>query len=73
MVTRSYGSKSLGVTIEIDHDKCEGAGDCAEICPAGVYEIVDEKSTATDVENCQGCCLCVDSCPVGAIKHSACG
>jgi NAD-dependent dihydropyrimidine dehydrogenase PreA subunit len=73
MVIKKFKSGSVGVTIEIDHDKCDGKGGCVDVCPAGVYEIVDEKSTAPNVDKCQGCCVCVDTCPVGAIKHSACG
>jgi NAD-dependent dihydropyrimidine dehydrogenase PreA subunit len=73
MVTKTYRSGKLGVTIEIDHDRCGGGKDCVDVCPAGVYEMVKRKSTAPNVENCQGCCVCVDACPVGAIRHSACG
>jgi NAD-dependent dihydropyrimidine dehydrogenase PreA subunit len=60
------------VVIKIDTDKCNGGGECVEVCPAGVYEIIDEKAVAGGVENCIQCCLCVDNCPTDAIDHSAC-
>jgi len=70
MVIKTY--KSDEVTIEIDHDKCGGAGDCVDVCPSEVYEIIEGKSTAPNVEDCIQCCACVDACPVDAINHSAC-
>ena len=73
MAIKTYNSKDLGVTIEIDHDKCGGGSDCVDVCPGEVYELVDGKSTAPNVDNCLGCCACVDACPADAIKHSACG
>ena len=40
----SYGYKdgSGDFFITVDTDKCDGCGDCAEACPAGVMEVVDE-------------------------------
>ncbi len=29
--------------ISIDTDKCDGCGDCAEICPARVFEMVEDE------------------------------
>lgn len=60
------------VTIEIDEDKCTGAGECVQVCPTTVFEIIDEKSHATNVADCIECCACVDTCPTKAIKHSSC-
>jgi len=40
----NYGYKdgSGNYFITIDTDKCDGCGDCAQACPQGVFEVVDE-------------------------------
>jgi NAD-dependent dihydropyrimidine dehydrogenase PreA subunit len=70
MVIKTF--KSDEVTIEIDYDKCGGGADCVDVCPSEVYELVDGKSTAPNIEDCIQCCSCVDACPVDAIAHSTC-
>jgi len=60
------------VEIIIDKDKCEGCGDCVDVCPSEVFEIVDEKSGAVRLDDCIECCACVEACPHGAIQHEAC-
>ena len=32
--------------VEIDLDKCIGAAECIDVCPAEVYELVDGKVIA---------------------------
>ena len=71
MNVKKYESGS-GVVIEIDHDTCVGSGECVRVCPVGVYELENGKSTAPNVEACIECCACVAACPTGAIKHSSC-
>jgi NAD-dependent dihydropyrimidine dehydrogenase PreA subunit len=70
---KKWTSASLGVTIEIDHDKCIGAGECVRVCPTSVYKLVNGKSVAENIDNCIQCCACVVACPTQAIKHSSCG
>jgi NAD-dependent dihydropyrimidine dehydrogenase PreA subunit len=70
MVVKTYESDI--VTIKIDYDKCKGHGECVDVCPVEVYELVDGKSTAPGVEECTECCACVEACPEGAIEHSSC-
>jgi len=60
------------VKIEIDHDVCAGHGECVDICPMGVYELVDNKAVPSNIEECIECCACVSACPVEAIEHSSC-
>ncbi len=72
MAVKKYQNKDATVTIEIDEDKCDGDGACVEQCPAIVFEIVDGKSHAINMDDCTECCICVDACPVQAIKHSSC-
>ncbi|RLI46262.1 ferredoxin, partial [Candidatus Bathyarchaeota archaeon] len=33
------------VEIKVDTEKCTGCGTCVDVCPVGVYEIVDGKSS----------------------------
>lgn len=54
--------------VNIDKEKCTGCGECVDICPAGVLELVNEKSEATKVEECLGCESCVETCPESAIE-----
>ena len=61
-----------GWTIEIDEDKCTGCGECVNICPSEVFEVVNDKSTCPKVDDCSECGVCVDTCPEKAIKHSSC-
>ncbi|MFQ6056471.1 MAG: ferredoxin family protein [Methanosarcinales archaeon] len=70
MVVKIYNSGDI--TIKIDYDKCVGHGECVEICPVDVYELVDGKSTAPNIDECTECCLCVDACPENAIEHNSC-
>jgi NAD-dependent dihydropyrimidine dehydrogenase PreA subunit len=60
------------VTIKIDYDKCNGAAECVNACPASVYELADGKSIATNIADCTQCCICINVCPTGAIEHSHC-
>jgi NAD-dependent dihydropyrimidine dehydrogenase PreA subunit len=54
--------------VVIDKEKCTGCGECVDICPASVLEVVDGKSEATKVEECLGCESCVETCPEGIIQ-----
>ncbi|MBI5254012.1 MAG: 4Fe-4S binding protein [Euryarchaeota archaeon] len=69
MAVKTYRA---AVTIKIDHDECIGAGECVNVCPSDVYELVNGKSTAPRVEDCVECCACVEACPTKAIEHSSC-
>ncbi len=64
--------ESDDLTLKVDYDKCEGHGECVDVCPAEVYELVDGKSTAPNVADCTECCSCVEVCPTGAREHSSC-
>ncbi len=56
--------------ITIDKEKCNGCGECVDICPAEVLEMKDEKSEVTAIEECLGCESCVETCPEEAITLS---
>ena len=70
MVVKEFTSDDW--VIKIDHDKCVGAGECVEVCPSDVFEIIENKSNANHVDECIECCACVGACPVEAIDHSSC-
>ena len=49
----------------IDRLKCVGCGACIYVCPVGVLELVDMKSTVK--EGCISCGKCVETCNWQAI------
>ena len=58
--------------VEIDLDLCVGAADCIDVCPVGVYSLVDGKVLADNIAECTDCMACQDVCPTNAIlNHSA--
>jgi NAD-dependent dihydropyrimidine dehydrogenase PreA subunit len=69
---RKWESKKIGVVIEVDYEKCKGYGECVLACPSSVYELVDGKTTAPNIDDCIQCCACQDACPTKAIRHHSC-
>ena len=58
--------------VEIDLDLCQGAGDCVEVCPTEVYELIESKVNAENIIECIDCMACDGICPYEAIlNHSA--
>jgi len=55
--------------VEIDLDLCTGIGACNEVCPVGVYEVVNGKVTAENIGECIQCGACQGVCPHNAILH----
>lgn len=60
------------VWIEISDKKCDGCGECVEVCPAAVFVISKKKAAAKNIDECVECCACVDICPKDAIENDAC-
>ena len=52
---------------EIDVEKCIGCGECVNICPVAVLELINGKSTLINAEDCLGCESCTDVCQQEAI------
>ena len=55
--------------VNIDQNKCDGAGECVEVCPVAILSLEDGKATVSgDMSECLGCESCVAVCPTGAIS-----
>ena len=54
--------------VNVDKEKCTGCGTCVQVCPQGVFEMVDGKSVAKHPDKCVGCRACEASCPADAIE-----
>lgn len=54
--------------IEIDQDKCNGCGACANACHEGAIAIIDRKAKLIKDDYCDGFGDCLPSCPTGAIS-----
>ena len=53
--------------IEIDEDKCNGCGACANACHEGAIGIVNGKAKLLRDDYCDGLGDCLPACPMGAI------
>ena len=54
--------------IEIDREKCNGCGLCAEACHEGAIGMVDGKAKLLRDDYCDGLGDCLPTCPTGAIS-----
>lgn len=54
--------------IEIDEEKCDGCGLCANVCHEAAIGIVDGKAKLLRDDYCDGAGDCLPACPQGAIK-----
>lgn len=53
---------------KVDDSKCDGCGNCIEVCPADVFEMQDGKSAVVRPDDCVECMACVENCPTEAIE-----
>jgi NAD-dependent dihydropyrimidine dehydrogenase PreA subunit len=58
---------SSGFVSVVNPDDCIGCGDCVEICPFAVIELMDE-AVRIDREQCMGCGICIDECSQAALS-----
>ena len=54
--------------IQIDQDRCNGCGACADACHEGAIAMVDGKATLMRDDFCDGLGDCLPACPMGAIS-----
>jgi NAD-dependent dihydropyrimidine dehydrogenase PreA subunit len=55
-------------TLKYYPEKCTGCGRCAEVCPHGVFEMVDKRAVLIDKDNCMECGACRRNCSFAAIS-----
>lgn len=53
--------------VQIDEEKCNGCGLCAQACHEGAIQMVDGKARLISDEYCDGLGDCLPACPAGAI------
>lgn len=53
--------------IRIDHDVCNGCGQCLPNCPEGALQLIDNKARLVSDLFCDGLGACIGTCPLGAI------
>jgi NAD-dependent dihydropyrimidine dehydrogenase PreA subunit len=58
-------------TLAYAADKCSGCGRCTEVCPHGVFDMVNRKAQITDKDLCMECGACALNCPANAIEVNA--
>ena len=54
--------------IQIDKEKCNGCGICADACHEGAIDIIDGKAELVREHFCDGLGDCLPECPTGAIS-----
>ena len=54
--------------IEIDEEKCNGCGICAEACHEGAICVIDGKAKLMREDYCDGLGDCLPACPESAIS-----
>jgi dihydromethanopterin reductase (acceptor) len=48
-------------------ERCDGCGECVQVCPPGAISIVDQKAVI-ERKLCEECGECVQACPCDAIS-----
>ncbi|MDF2884729.1 MAG: ferredoxin [Clostridiaceae bacterium] len=56
------------VTLKLYEEKCTGCGMCINVCPQGVFEIVQGKSHIIAKDSCMECGACAKNCAFSAIE-----
>ncbi|MEF8835924.1 MAG: 4Fe-4S binding protein [Candidatus Thermoplasmatota archaeon] len=54
--------------IKIDHEICDGCGECVKGCPEGALQVIDGKARLINEAFCDGLGACIGDCPKDAIE-----
>jgi NAD-dependent dihydropyrimidine dehydrogenase PreA subunit len=57
-----------GETLVLNMEACTGCGDCIEVCPHLVFELVNGKARIHSRASCMECGACMRNCPSGALR-----
>jgi NAD-dependent dihydropyrimidine dehydrogenase PreA subunit len=60
-----------GQSLTFDAALCNGCGRCEEVCPHGVFSVIDRKAAIADRGACMECGACRMNCATGAIAVSS--
>ena len=52
---------------KVEASKCDGCGNCVDVCPADVFEIDEDKAVVVRPDDCVECMACLENCPTEAI------
>jgi len=55
------------VSLSYNQDKCTGCRMCVDVCPHGVFKMVDKKAQIANRDKCMECGACALNCTAGAI------
>lgn len=55
------------MSVVVDKDKCDGCGECVDVCPVDAIELQSQKAVI-DNDECIDCGICVETCPNQAIS-----
>ncbi len=67
IVSQPIQSKLNPLKISVIAERCIGCGQCADVCPFGLFEKNDKKYVVSAPERCIECSACKRNCPVNAI------
>lgn len=59
------------MAVTVDREKCNGCGNCVDVCPVQAITMTDMKAAINN--DCVECGACVSLCPQGAITQSEAG
>ena len=54
----------------INPDRCNGCGECVDVCPSAALELISRVALLTGPGRCVYCADCEEHCPQGAISLS---